>query len=373
MSERRLRWQRAFVFAAALSIAALSACASKPASLGNARGGQVTGGGESERFFKVLWTMPGSYERVKVVELIGDTLYVAGTPRGMDAINIETARLRWKHTGRRTVDYPPTFRDGVLYILEGGQLVTLDVNTGDELSRCQTRIGSAMPLYPGQTTWMLGGGNEYVYGVSAGTGVKAWRVRLNDFVEKSLWDGADKVFAVTGRGTLYGISLGTRAILWNFEFSRPFTGMPCLSDGTLYVGNSNYYFHAIDATSGTLKWRTLLGAPVLGTPTAAHGRVYVSTRDGILHAVDANDGRELWKVPGPDRVITASDSRAVYLRRGDLGYRVGVLDVQKGEILGEMAANNYEWFASRPDSGTIYAVDRRGNVLALSLKNVQTP
>jgi len=373
MSEKRLRCGAAVQFVAALSLLALAACAGKPATLSSAERGLAKGTEDSERFFKVLWTMPGSFDRATVVELLGDTLYIAGTPRGMEAVNVETARLRWKHTGRRTVDHPPTIREGVVYLMEGGHLVTLDAATGDELSRHQTRLGSVMPLYPAASIWMLGGGNEYVYGVHANTGVKAGRIRLNDFVEKSLWDGKGMVFLVTGKGTLYGVSLATFDVAWDFAFSRPFTGTPCLCEGTLYVGNSDHYLYAVDAASGALRWRALLGAPVLGTPCAAHGKVYVATDDGILHAVDAESGKELWQVAGPDRVITASEDRAVYLKRARLGYHLGVLDIEQGQVLGEVPAEDYQWFAAEPESGTIYAVDRRGGVLAFALKTLRTP
>ena len=328
---------------------------------------------DATELLTLLWSLPGTYHRVSHVALLEDALYVAGTPRGLDAVSVPDGMKRWKHIGKRVLDHPPTLRGNVLYLLEGGQFVTLDKESGQELSRTSSRVGSVSPVFPGGSTLMVAGGDDYLYGVHPTTGIRAWRAPVDDFIEMSTWDGKDMAYMVSSSGTLYGASAGTRKVIWLHRFSKPGTSRPTSAKDTVYIGSSNFYFYAIDSASGALKWRVSLEAHVTGTPTAAHGRVYVSTDEGILYAMDAKNGKVLWTLEGPDRVITATKTHLIYLRKTEGMNYLGVVDAASGKVHGEVTAKRYDHFVADPEAGVLYAVTRHGSILAVAHKSATKP
>lgn len=317
--------------------------------------------------FHSLWSMPGSFDRVNHAVIIEDTLYLAGAARGLQAINPQNGQTRWKHIGKRIVDHPPILHNGILYLVEGGQFVTLNAREGEELTRVRTRVGCVSPLFPGLSTWMVAGGDGYVYGVQPKTGARAWHARTHGVVNFTTWDKKDLVFVATDN-TLYGASIGTRKVTWSHPFPRQGTGAPSLADGIIYIGSSDFFLYAIDAGGGMVRWRLSLSAPVMGKALAAHGRVYVATTENILHAVDIKTQSTLWTIPA-NEVITATSTRVVYLRHTPAGYILGVADAANGNILGELAAGRYETFVAKPETGIFYAISPHGDILAIAEKS----
>jgi outer membrane protein assembly factor BamB len=116
--------------------------------------------------------------------------------------------------------------------------------------------------------------------------------------------------------------------LWSRATGGPVWAQPIVVDGKVYVGSSDGYEYAYDATNGTFLWRTYLGVdsatPVCGgtpgvtsTATDFDGRVYVSGGNSVFYALNASDGRVVWKLPiaGGD-----ANARGYYLWSSPLIY-----------------------------------------------------
>ncbi len=327
--------------------------------------------GGPERTFTELWSMPGSFERVLHATLLDDTIYVAGAPRGLFAIDTDSGLPRWKHIGKRVVDHPPTVRRDTVWFLEGGQFVGIDKTSGKELSRARSRVGSATPVYPGEGVLMVAGGDDYAYGVNPESGYKLWKATVGDYVTKSTWDGQDRVFMVRPDGTLTAFSVGTRQVAWSHEFSRDGLGMPYYANEVLYIGSNDFHFYALDSASGTTKWRISLSAHVTGTPSVAHGRVYVSTAERILYAIDTETHKVLWKLDDADQALTATKTHVIILRKTDGPSVLAVVDAANGRLISQHVMRRYEHFVGDAEAGILYALTRSGDVLALAHRSAQ--
>jgi len=319
--------------------------------------------------FDLLWSMPGSFERLNHAAIINGALYLAGEPRGLQAVDASNGHTRWMHIGKRMIDAVPTLREKSLYLLEGGRFVVLKESSGEEIARVRSRVGSVGPVFPGEICWMVAGGDGYVYGVIPASGARAWRDPAPGVVNDMAWDNEDLAYIATDK-TLYAASVGTHSISWFHPFDRQGLSGICLAGDTIYIGSSDFYLYALDAASGVVKWSVSLGAPVMGTPTAAHGRVYASTMDDILYAVDASTQAILWQLKA-NRVITATRDRVIFLRRTPAGDRIGVADSADGRVLGEIPAGRYETFVAEPESGVFYAISPQGDVLAIAEKTLK--
>ena len=325
------------------------------------------------RMLNKLWRWPGSFYggEVKLVALRGKALYVAGSPRGLDAIDVKSGMPRWQFIGELPLDTLPVERGNVLYLVEGGQFVTVNKTNGMELSRRHTRIGAMTPLFPGEGAWMVGSTDSRIYVVMPETGLKAWRSeRIDNYIVSSAWDGKDEGYFLSASGTLYSASVATRQLGWQHRFPKPACGPLLLAGQTIYVGCADYYLYALDAGSGTVRWRICLSAPVLGTPLATKSRVYVSTRENVLYAVDvASPKKEIaWRINGAERVITATPEHVVFLRRRAKEYVLGMADAKTGELISEQAVPQYTFFAADPESGIFYGVTKHGTVDAYAVR-----
>ena len=65
--------------------------------------------------------------------------------------------------------------------------------------------------------------------------------------------------------------------------------------GTIYAGNYDGEFFALDALSGVKKWQIQLPKGTSATPTIANGIVYISCWDKKLYALDAATGAKKWE------------------------------------------------------------------------------
>lgn len=326
------------------------------------------------RMLERRWSLPGSFHegRVKLVSLIGGTLYVAGTPRGIDAVDVKKGHLRWRFIGKLPLDAVPIERGNTLHVIEGGQFVKIHKTTGMELLRKRTSIGSMTPLYPGETTWMVGSTDDRVYVVMPATGLKAWRsTRVDNYIVGSAWDGKDFVYFVTASGTVYGASITVRQMSWNRSLPKAGCGQPVLAGKTIYIGCSDYFFYGLDSASGTIRWRVCLSAPVLGTPVVTRSRAYISTADKVLHAVDIASAKKrvLWKIEGAERVVTTTPEHVVFFRTQAKENILGIADAKTGKVVSEATVPPYEFFIGDPESNVFYAVTRYGAVSAFAVKS----
>jgi outer membrane protein assembly factor BamB len=317
-----------------------------------------------ERAFARLWQKAGAFEKIGFASVDGQTLYLGGAPRGLEAVEVDTGLTQWMHPGVLPPEYPPIENDKVLYLVEGGRLVTINAATGQELSRVRPRFGLLTPAYPAERYCVFASGDEYVYAVSTDKGAKIWRGPIDGSPAASIWNGSTMMYFTTTKGMLYGVSIPTSEIAWHYEFSRPSCSAPALAGNVIYVGSSDYYLYAFDAMIGDVQWKLSLSAPVLGTPVVVGSRLYVATTEKLIHAVDLNTQKDLWAIPG-QRVLTTTPEHVIFLRN-DKGVNViGMADPATGKVISEMTAEQYVLFAGPAEGGIFYAVGKTGDVLAI--------
>lgn len=316
------------------------------------------------RAFVRLWQAPGAFQETVFAAVGGPTLYIGGAPRGLQALDTETGRVKWVHDGLLPPEFAPIERDKVLYLVEGGRLVTLDAETGEELSRVRPRFSLFTPAYPAEGYCMFASGDEHVYAVTTKTGARAWRGPILGQPCGSTWNGDTMMYFVTTQGILYGVSIPVMEITWNHPFARASCSGPALAEDIVYVGASDYYLYAINALIGDVEWKLSLSAPVLETPLIVGSRLYTATTEKLIHAVDLKTHQELWTVPG-ERLITATPEHLIFLRK-DKGVNViGMADAATGKVISEMSAEGYVRFAAPAEGGIFYAVGKTGDVLAM--------
>lgn len=70
---------------------------------------------------------------------------------------------------------------------------------------------------------------------------------------------------------------------------------PLVVNNTIYAGNRDGYFYALDAVNGGLKWRYKTGDSILYSAAFKDGVVYFASNDALAYALNANTGSLIWK------------------------------------------------------------------------------
>lgn len=315
-----------------------------------------------------LWLKPGSFREVNLVSVDKDLLYVAGTPRGLEAVDVANGLTRWYHVGKYPVNRIPTVMEDAVYLDEGGQMVQLDRETGLETLRTRTKAGMLTPVYPSEHSWVAAAGDDRVYGLSPENGIRLWRVQVGGYVIGSDWDGATAFF-VNNVGQVHAVHLATRALAWTHSLRKPSCSPPTVAGDRVLVGSEDYYLYCLNARNGIEEWRMVVSSPALKRPVVARDTAYVQTEDGVLHAIDMTGPKELWAIQNGGRVLTTSSARVIFVRPG-IPDMIVVADRATGEILSEVTARQYGHYMADPEAGVFYAVSVQGAVLAIADRDV---
>lgn len=176
-----------------------------------------------------------------------------------------------------------------------------------------------------------------------------------------------------------GIEGGTR--------SRPLLGGPVVAGGRIYVLDTEFDVHALDARTGARIWQTNVVRPDQqgeafggGVSVAEDGRVFVTTGYGEAIALDPADGSEIWRqrIAGPIRsaptiaqgrvFVVATDNQAIALAAENRVLQwthTGILE--SAALLGGSAAAVENDIVIVPySSGELYALRVENGVQAWS-------
>lgn len=117
---------------------------------------------------------------------------------------------------------------------------------------------------------------------------------------------SSKTYTLTATGQSSGFSprtvfyikgqVGGGKLVWRYQTGNTDSGSsPAVVNGVMYVGSSDYYVYALNASTGTLLWRYQTGLYVFSSPTVVNGVVYIGSEDWYVYALDASAGTLLWR------------------------------------------------------------------------------
>jgi outer membrane protein assembly factor BamB len=216
-------------------------------------------------------------------------------------------RNEWKD-GTGFLEYPPSYRDGVLYLASNNGFVSArTVNRGKVLWSFHIRDGvTGEPAVAGNRVF-VGGRDDVVYAFGARTGHVVWTRRVSNEIESSPAFGGGRLYMSDIGGHVRALDMRTGRVLWTFTASGPVKHGPALAGGRLFFGDYAGVMYCISAATGRLIWRTATHGLASGfssgnfysTPAVAYGRVYIGNTDNKVYAFEAGDGQIAWTYTMP--------------------------------------------------------------------------
>jgi outer membrane protein assembly factor BamB len=105
------------------------------------------------------------------------------------------------------------------------------------------------------------------------------------------------VYIGTSDNYFHAIDATSGALLWQYrsEGSRFSLSSPTYYNGTIYVGAIDRNVYAFDPATGAIRWQHQLPEGIESDAVVADGILYVGCNDDHLYALNAADGSMLWK------------------------------------------------------------------------------
>lgn len=286
-----------------------------------------------------------AYLKLKPV-VKGSIIYTADLSGQVQAINTSDAKVRWSKKLEHNIVSGPTVADNVLAVTtEASTLVLLDAAngkplwekkvSGEVLAKPLIRKGKvivktidgntyAFDVAKGEKIWLVShgapslilkagsspaiAGDKVLLGYSDGkfdmidmeTGRQLWQKNISypsgaSDVERLVDIDADPlvrgnvVYLATYQGYVGSLSLKDGQFIWSKPASV-YKNMT-LSQGTLYMTDSDDVVWAVNAANGLVKWKqTDLKARGLTEPTVMGNRLILGDKSGFLHVLSTSTG-----------------------------------------------------------------------------------
>lgn len=235
-----------------------------------------------------------------------DTLYAVRWDKSPSvyAVDVVAGTERWRRDVGRNVKQPPALADGTLVVLNGSQLVALDVETGQQEWQTEPEQGEKVPELNiegsppvvADGTVFLGSfdASGHVLALDAATGEVVWREPVYHRVRGPVAVADGDVYVAGRDGSVTSLSASDGTITWQESFDARELTPPAIADGTLYLGSDSGSVSALDAANGGEHWRFQTRAVDLGDwtargldspPVVVDDVVFCTTLGGDLYAL----------------------------------------------------------------------------------------
>ncbi|MBN1233926.1 MAG: PQQ-like beta-propeller repeat protein, partial [Candidatus Coatesbacteria bacterium] len=140
-----------------------------------------------------------------------------------------------------------------------------------------------------------------------------WKFKTDDIISSSPRISNNTIFVGSSDKYIYAIDAVKGTLIWKcFLLSPVDRSSPCISDGVVYIGSGEYndqsmnyyFFHAIDASNGSVIWKFKSGS-IVSSPYISDSSVYFGSCDDFIYSLDKKDGRLNWRYKTNDDVTSS--------------------------------------------------------------------
>jgi outer membrane protein assembly factor BamB len=239
------------------------------------------------------------------------------------------------------------------------------------------------PVVDGDGTVYIGSADRTLYAIARDGTVK-WSFQTGEIIDSApLLDDRGRVYVGSGDGHVYAFDAKTGAMQWAFAADAPsgraiinwFEGNVAIGrDGTLYAGDDNFHFYAIDR-EGAQRWSEEMPDQTWSSPAVdvASGKLYVGN-NAMLSVLGSNlwafdhAGGQTWKQSTSNGSIAASPlltEHGLLVVGGFDGYVHGI-DAKSTQEVWTFAARDHIYAsAAELADGTVVVPSADGTIYAL--------
>jgi len=220
-----------------------------------------------------------------------------GTNHSLASLNIKNGYQNWTFSDAEGAWIAsPLIVDETIYAPNtDGKLYALDL-AGSFL--WAKHIGGALwgqPVSDGDFLYLTSL-DHHLYAFDLDKKEVTWQVELSGAIPGAAALGEDgKLYLGSFGSAMVAVDPQTQDIAWETPTKGWLWDPPALDDGTLYVGDLEGFFHALNMEDGSPLWDAFQpDGPIIGTPLVTDDFVVIGTESGIAYAMD-KEGKTLWQ------------------------------------------------------------------------------
>lgn len=131
-----------------------------------------------------------------------------------------------------------------------------------------------------------------------------WEATVGEQVVASCAIVGERVYVPCLSGELFCLNRLTGTPIWTYKsvekveansFAPGFKSSPTVFKGTVYLGDEDGVFHAVDAMTGKPVWKFESGGEIYSGAAIVDGRILFGSYDNCLYCLDQADGSMQWK------------------------------------------------------------------------------
>lgn len=165
---------------------------------------------------------------------------------------------------------------------------------------------------------------------------------------------------------VYALNASTGAEVWRFATNGEVRSSPAVEGGMVYVGSMDNSVYALDASSGSMVWNFTTGNYVDSSPTVVAGVVYVGSLDGHVYALNSTTGANVWSYATGNAVVSSPAVAGGTLYIGSMDHNVYALDAVTGAKIWNYTAGLGFYSPPSVAGGVVYIGSWDKNVYALN-------
>jgi len=177
-----------------------------------------------------------------------------------------------------------------------------------------------------------------------------WKHPMTDGVVTASAIVGEHVYVPGLGGNLVCLRLDTGKPVWSYrsiesddpdEFAPGFKAAPTVTADTVYLGDEDGIFHAVDRETGKQKWIVTSDAEIAGGAAVVGENVIFGSHDSFLYCVKAADGSAVWKFPTQDRINCSPAIAGQYTFVAGCDEHLRVIDLEQGTEKSDIPLNSF--------------------------------
>jgi outer membrane protein assembly factor BamB len=262
------------------------------------------------------WTVPFSGEGPLSLTFTSSSLILSGRQIPTEARALDDGRVLW--TSKREADTAPVVAGNLLIVPSDGQLVAIDVGTGQDVWAAEYTGAPLSPVVAGDTVFVVTGTS--LISRRAADGTPAWSAHLGTNAIAAPAFGDPLVVVALEDRTLAAFDRGTGQPVWRAPNDVTPVAMSVLGD-RVYISAAEGYACAHKLEQGRRDWCFPVRVRPIGAPVGDAKQVYFAFLDNMVHVFDRRSGRRYF-TPSLDALPAAgptltSDSLIVPVVTGE--------------------------------------------------------
>lgn len=209
-----------------------------------------------------------------------------------------------------------------------------------------------------------------------------WEFTTPDGTASTAVISEGRVYMGTLSGHVHCFELASGKEVWSYRsveevdpnsFAPGFNAAAALDGNTVYIGDDQGTFHAIDRQTGKARWQTITDGEIVGGAQVVGERVIFGSHDGFLYCHAAQSGEQLWKVEtfGPVNATPCLAGQYTFTTGCDKPI-LRVIDTDAGQQAAEVPLDSLLLAAAAVRDDILYFGTDSGVVSALDWKNRKT-